>query len=73
MSYRDSKVAVFYSPHMAGNVTVEYCLHQQMLALRYHTKDGVMLNCYDVTKPGEMGDVVMDAIAIAARPVKDRS
>lgn len=69
MSCRDSKVAVFYSPHMAGDVRVEYCPHQRMLVLKYHTDDGVMSCCYDTTKPSEMRSLVLDAIALAAEPV----
>lgn len=72
MSCRDSKVAVFYSPHMAGDVGVEYCPHQRMLVLKYHTDDGVMSCCYDMTKPSEMRSLVLDAIALAAEPVGRR-
>lgn len=73
MSYRDSKVAVFYSPHMGGDVRVEYCVHQQMLVLRYRAKNGVVSCSYDMTKPREMAYLMLDAIALAAVPVKDRS
>lgn len=73
MSYCDVKIAVFYSPHMAGNVRCEYCPHQQMLVLRYRTGDGVMSSCYyDVTKPSEMRSMVLDAIDLAAKSVKER-
>ena len=72
MVCRDLKVAVFYSPHMAGNVRLEYCPHQRMLVLRYHTEGGVMSCCYDVTKPSEVRDLVLDAIALAAEPVGRR-
>lgn len=72
MSCRDPKIAVFYSPHMAGDVKVEYCRCQQMLVLRYHTEDGVMSCCYDVTKPSEMRNMVLDAIDLAARPLRER-
>ena len=72
MSCRDMRIGVFYSPHMAGDVKLEYCCHQQMLVLKYHTEDGVMLHSYDVTSPVEMSSMVSDAIAIAAESVKDR-
>lgn len=69
---RDSKVAVFYSPHMGGDVKVKYCLHRQMLILEYRSKDGVESHDYDVTKPSEMRSLIMDAIALAAEPVGGR-
>lgn len=73
MSYRDSKVALFYSPHMAGNVKVEYCPHQEMLVLKYRVEDGMeACCCYDVTSPDEVGSMVLDAIDLAARPLKER-
>ena len=72
MVCRDPKIAVFYSPHMAGDVRLEYCRHQRMLVLKYHTEDGVMSCCYDVTKQSEVRDLVLDAIALAAEPVGGR-
>lgn len=69
----DSKVATFHSPHMAGDVRIEYCDHSQMLVLKYHTECGVLSHQYDVTKPSEMRDLMLDAIDLAARPLKDRS
>lgn len=72
-SARDVKIAVFYSPHIAGNVRCEYCPHQQMLVLRYRTGSGVMSSCYyDVTKPSEMRSMVLDAISLAAESVERR-
>lgn len=69
----DVKIAVFYSPHIAGNVRCEYCPHQQMLVLRYRTGGGVMSSCYyDVTKPSEMRSMVLDAISLAAESVERR-
>lgn len=68
----DSKIAVFFSPHMKGDVKVEYCVHQQLLVLRYHTKNGVVSCGYDVTKPREMRNMMLDAIALAAKPVEER-
>ena len=70
---RDVKVAVFHSPHMAGDVKVEYCAHRQMLVLRYWSKDGVLACDYDVTKPSEMRDLVLDAIDLAAKPLVERN
>lgn len=72
-SMRDTRVATFYSPHMRGGVNVEYCEHRHQLVLRYRVKDGVvMLHDYDVTKPDEVRDMVLDAIALAAEPVDRR-
>ena len=70
---RDTRIATFYSPHMRGGVNVEYCEHRQQLVLRYWMKDGVMMSHdYDVTKPNEVRDMVLDAIALAAEPVDRR-
>lgn len=70
---RDVRVATFHSPHMMGGVRVDYCDHRQMLVLRYWMKDGVMVSHdYDVTKPSEVRDMVLDAIALAAEPVGGR-
>nr|DAF30180.1 MAG TPA: hypothetical protein [Caudoviricetes sp.] len=69
---RDSRVATFHSPFMAGDVKVEYCDHSQMLVLKYRTKDGMMSSSYDVTKPREVTDMVFDAIALAAESVGKR-
>ena len=68
----DPKIAVFYSSHMAGNVKLKYCAHRQMLVLEYRSKDGMVSHDYDVTKPSEMRDMVLDAIALAAEPVERR-
>lgn len=68
----DVKVAVFHSPHLAGDVKVKYCSHREMLVLEYRTKDGVMACDYDITKPSEMRDLLLDAIALAAAPVGGR-
>lgn len=70
---RDVKIATFYSPYMMGGVNVKYCDHRQMLVLQYRTKDGVMMSHdYDVTKPSEVRDMVLDAIVLAAEPVDRR-
>lgn len=69
----DVKVAVFFSPHMFGDVRVEYCSHQQMYVLRYRAGGGVWSYCcYDVTKPSEVRDLLLDAVDIAGKPLKDR-
>lgn len=68
----DSRMGVFYSPHMAGNVKLKYCPHRQMLILEYRSKDGVESHDYDVTKSGEMLSLVLDAFALAAEPVGRR-
>ena len=71
---RDTRIATFYSPHMMGGVNVEYCDHRQMLVLRYRMKDGVMMSHdYDVTKPSEMRDLVLDAIDLAVKPLGERN
>ena len=70
----DQKIAVFCSPHMAGDVRVEYCPHQQMYVLRYRAGGGVWSYCcYDVSKPSEVRDLLLDAVGIAAESLKDRS
>lgn len=74
MACDDVKVAVFFSPHMSGDVRVEYCSHQQMYVLRYRVSGGVWSYCcYDVTKPSEVRNLLLDAIDIAVKPLKDRS
>lgn len=74
MACDDVKVAKFFSPHMAGDVGVEYCSHQQMYVLRYRASGGVWSYCcYDATKPSEVRCLLLDAIDIAAKPLKDRS
>lgn len=70
---RDQKVAIFYSPHMAGDVRVKYCPHRQMLVLEYRSQDGVELHDYDVTVPSEMKGLVLDAMGLAAEPVERRA
>ena len=70
----DREIAVFRSPHMAGDVRVEYCSHQQMYVLRYRASGGCWSYCcYDASKPSEVRDLLLDAIGIAAESLKDRS
>lgn len=73
MSRGDVQVARFFSPHMYGDVRLEYCSHQQMYVLRYRVGDGWSSCRYDATKPCEVRCLLLDAVGIAARSLKDRS
>lgn len=74
MSRGDVMVAKFFSPHMAGDVRLEYCSHQQMYVLRYRVGGGEWSSCcYDATNPCEVRCLWLDAVGIAARSLKDRS
>lgn len=81
MAYRDVRLGKFESPHMAGDVRIEYCAHQHLLYLVYNVGQRslagwsrVVARCsYDPTKMDEMRALVLDAIDIAAKPLKDRS
>lgn len=80
MSYGDIRVGKFNSPHMNGDVRIEYCTHQQLFYLAYnvefHTPVGLtrgVARCgYDLTKANEMRAMVLDAMDIASKPLKDR-
>ena len=80
MRYDDIRAGKFDSPHMGGGVCIEYCTHQQLFYLTYnvefHTPDGLtggVTRCgYDPTKANEMRAMVLDAMDIAATPLKDR-
>lgn len=80
MCYGDIRVGKFNSPHMNGDVRIEYCAHQQLFYLAYnvefHTLVGLtggVARCgYDPTKANEMRAMVLDAMDIAAKPLKDR-
>lgn len=80
MRYGDVRVGRFNSPHMGGDVRIEYCTHQHLFYLVYdvefHTLDGLsrgVARCgYDPTKSNEMRAMVLDAMDIAAKPLKDR-
>lgn len=80
MRYGDIRVGKFDSPHMNGDVRIEYCTHQQLFYLKYnvefHTPIGlteVFAQCgYDPTKANEMRAMVLDAMDIASKPLKDR-
>lgn len=80
MRYGDIRVGKFNSPHMGGDVRIEYCTHQHLFYLTYdvqfYTSDGLaegVAGCgYDPTKANEMRAMVLDAMDIAAKPLKDR-
>ncbi len=80
MRYGDIRVGKFNSPHMGGDVRIEYCTHQHLFylvyAVEFYTPDG-LTKCfswcgYDLTKSNEMRAMVLDAMDIAAKPLKDR-
>lgn len=80
MRYGDIRVGKFNSPHMNGDVRIEYCTHQQLFYLVYnvepHTPVGLtggVARCgYDPTRANEMRAMVLDAIDIANTPLLDR-
>lgn len=73
MACDDVKVAVFHSPHMSGDVRLTYCPHQQMYVLHYRASGCVpSYCCYDATKPSEVRDLLLDAVGIAVRPLRER-
>lgn len=78
MRYGDVRVGKFNSPHMGGDVCIEYCPHQQLFFLAYNVEfnigsTGGVARCgYDPTKANEMRSMVLDAMDIAAKPLKDR-
>ena len=80
MRYGDIRVGKFDSPHMGGGVRIEYCTHQQLFYLTYNVEyrtpvgltEGIARCGYDPTKANEMRAMVLDAMDIAAKPLKDR-
>lgn len=80
MRYGDIRVGKFNSPHMGGDVRIEYCTHQQLFYLVYdvesYTLGGLIkgtARCgYDPTRANEMRAMVLDAMDIAAKPLRDR-
>ena len=80
MRYGDIRVGKFDSPHMGGGVRIEYCTHQQLFYLTYNVEyrtpvgltEGVARCGYDPMKANEMRAMVLDAMDIAAKPLKDR-
>lgn len=77
MRYGDIRVGKFNSPHMNGDVRIEYCAHQQLFYLTYNVAVGLtggVARCgYDPTKANEMRAMVLDAIDIARTPLMERS
>ena len=81
MAYRDVRLGKFESPYMRGDVRIEYCAHQHSLYLVYNVERcslaglsrGAVRCGYNPTKSDEMRALVLDAIDIAAKPLKDRS
>lgn len=80
MRYGDIRVGRFDSPHMRGDVRIEYCTHQQLFYLTYNVEfhtlvgltEGVAWCGYDPTKANEMRAMVLYAMDIASKPLKDR-
>ena len=73
MHYSDVRVGKFYSPYIGGDVRVEYCAHQHLFYLEYSLTEGVALCGYNPTKANEMRAMVLDAMDIASKPLKDRN
>ena len=81
MSDGDIRVGRFNSPHMGGDVRIEYCTHQHLFylvyAVEFYTSGGLVKSTarcgYDPTKANEMRAMVLDAMDIASKPLKDRS
>lgn len=81
MRYGDIRIGKFNSPHMGGDVRIEYCTHQHLFYLtynvQYYTPNGLtedVARCgYDPTRANEMRAMVLDAMDIASTPLKDRS
>lgn len=81
MSYGDIRVGKFNSPHMGGDVRVEYCTHQHLFYLTYGVESrtpvgltkGVARCGYDPTKSNEMRAMVLDAMDIAAKSLEERN
>ena len=80
MRYSDICVGKFNSPHVRGDVRIEYCTHQHLFYLTYGVEfrtpvgltEGVARCGYDPTKASEMRAMVLDAMDIAAKPLKER-
>lgn len=72
MRYGDIRVGKFNSPHMSGDVCIEYCTHQHLFYLAYNSAMGLARCGYDPTRANEMRAMVLDAMDIAATPIKDR-
>ena len=80
MSYGDIRVGRFNSPHEGGDVRIVYCTHQRLFYLVYdvefHEPGGLVKGTsqcgYNPTEANEMRAMVLDAMDIAAKPLKDR-
>lgn len=74
-------VAVFASPFVGGGVRLWYCPHGHRYELRYavgfRTPTGFsdfMASCaYDAADSSQVAALVLDAMDIASKPLKDRS
>lgn len=73
MRYGDIRVGKFNSPHMRGDVRIEYCTHRQLFYLVYDVSWGVARCGYDPMKANEMRFMVLDAMDIAATPIRERN
>lgn len=73
MRYGDIRVGKFNSPHMGGDVRIEYCTHQQLFYLAYSLTAGVARCGYDPAKANEMRAMVLDAMNIADTPLNERN
>lgn len=72
MRYGDIRVGKFDSPHMDGDVCVEYCTHRHLFYLSYDLTTGIARCGYDPTSANEMRAMVLDAVDIASTPLEDR-
>ena len=81
MCRNDINVAVFVSPFVGGGVRLRYCPHGHRYELRYavgfRTPTGFsdfMASCaYDAADSSQVAALVLDAVDIASKPLKDRS
>lgn len=73
MRYGDIHVGKFNSPHMGGDVRIEYCTHQHLFYFVYSLTAGVARCGYDPTKANEMRAMMLDAMDIAATPLNERN
>ena len=72
MRHGDIRVGKINSPHMGGDVRIEYCTHQHLFYLAYNLTVGVARCGYDPTRANEMCAMVLDAMDIADTPLKGR-
>lgn len=79
---RDSKIATFHSSHMHGDVRLYYCPHHCLFRLEYELELEILFHgkpeivgtssTYDVTCAREVQAMVLDAIDLAVKPLKER-